>query len=213
MSKQRLLLPCLAAVGLLFGAAACGDDSDDGSGIATADGSEAEGESASGDGGGSDASPEETQDAMIDYAECMRENGIDMPDPQVDGDGRVTMEALPAEGGGGEGPPDEDSDFEAADEECKHLIEDVVGERQEPSPEEEAEMQDKFTEMAECMRDRGHDMPDPEVDGGGVIISRDEEDGGEPPEEDPEFESDMEECSEEAGVEGPGGRATTREED
>jgi hypothetical protein len=86
-------------------------------------------------------------------------------------------------------------------------MDDVVGERQEPSPEEEAEMQDKMTEMAQCMRDRGHDMPDPEVDGGRVTMEAgsEEGDGGPPPEPDEEFDADMEECSEEAGMEGPGG--------
>ena len=41
------------------------------------------------------------------------------------------------------------------------------------SPEEQAEMQDRLVAMAECMRERGHDMPDPQVDGdGGVRITR-----------------------------------------
>ncbi len=65
-------------------------------------------------------------------------------------------------------------------------------------------MQDQLTAMAECMRARGHDMPDPQVaDDGGVRITREPRRGRRgagdgPPDE--EFEQDMEECSEEAGM-------------
>ena len=117
------------------------------------------------------------------------------------------------EGGGvsigfepGSGIDPESEEFQAAEEECQSILDEVRPDVQ-LSPEEQAEMQDRLVAMAECMRARGHDMPDPQVsDDGGVRITRGPAgDGvpgaGEGPPDD-EFEQDMEECSEEAGMEG-----------
>ena len=96
------------------------------------------------------------------------------------------------------GPSEE---FEAADEECRPILEEAAPDIQ-LTPEEQAEMQDRLVAMAECMRARGHDMPDPRVGEGGQVAI-----GGGPnattgPRDD-EFRRDMEECSEEAGMDGP----------
>jgi hypothetical protein len=94
---------------------------------------------------------------MVKFAQCMRENGIDMPDPQDDGKGGVLMRAMPAEEGGGDGQA---SKFEAAHNACKQHLPNG-GEFKPPSPEE----QDKMRERAKCMRDKGHNWPDPQFDG------------------------------------------------
>jgi hypothetical protein len=155
------------------------------------------------DGGGGGGRPDssEFRDAALEYAQCMRDNGIDMPDPTFDSDGgggRVMIGGEPE--AGTTGPSEE---FEAADEECRPILEEAAPEMQ-LTPEEQAEMQDRLVAMAECMRARGHDMPDPQVgEGGGVTI------GGGPgaplgggPGDD-EFRQDMEECGDEAGMDGP----------
>jgi pyruvate/2-oxoglutarate dehydrogenase complex dihydrolipoamide acyltransferase (E2) component len=54
----------------------------------------------------------EMREQLLEYTECMREHGIDMPDPVFDDDGRVEIQA-----GSGEQPTDQD-EFEAADQEC-----------------------------------------------------------------------------------------------
>ena len=105
---------------------------------------------------------------MLEYAQCMRDNGIDMPDPQFDEDGGVTRSASRPDSG----IDPESEEFKAAEEECRPIMEEVRPDM-ELSPEEQAEMQDRLTAMAECMREQGHDMPDPQVDDdGGVRVTR-----------------------------------------
>jgi hypothetical protein len=220
LGGRRLVAAGVAAVVLLGGgvafAFAGGDDGDGGSdGVASVNGSDGDqaqaDDSSGGNAGRVDQS--EMQDAMLEYAECMRDHGIDMPDPEFDGDGP----GMVIQGGGPEsraaGPGGDD--FEAADEECNDVLEDVRGEMPELSPEEIAEMQDKLVAMAECMRGKGYDMPDPQVSGdGGVQIQM--RGGGAATDGAPseEMQQDQQECSEEAGLEngplgGPGGGSTT----
>jgi hypothetical protein len=200
--------------------AGCGGGGDDDDGVASIDENAAADESddqggddTSGPGGGR-IDDSEMQDAMLEYAQCMRDNGIDMPDPEFNGEGGVSLGLGPD---GGIDP--ESEEFKAAEEECQPILEEARPDVQ-LSPEEQAEMQDKLTAMAECMRARGHDMPDPQVaDDGGVMIRSEAEaagpggPGGGPPDE--EFEQDMEECSEEAGMGDRGGfsRSTDGEGD
>lgn len=99
---------------------------------------------------------------MVKFAQCMRENGIDMPDPKEDGNGGVMIEAAPADGGGA---PDEEK-MKSAHEACKQHLPNG-GEFKPPSPEE----QDKMRQQAKCMRDKGHNWPDPKFEGGGTAES------------------------------------------
>ena len=90
---------------------------------------------------------------MLAFTECMRDHGVDMPDPQPAGDGGgrvITME----------GEEMDRERFEEAQEACEPLMEEVVGEI-ERDPEREAEMREQMLEYAQCMRDHGIDMPDP----------------------------------------------------
>ena len=90
---------------------------------------------------------------MLAFTECMRDHGVDMPDPQPAGDGEgrvITME----------GEEMDRERFEEAQEACEPLMEEVVGDI-ERDPEREAEMREQMLEFAQCMRDHGIDMPDP----------------------------------------------------
>lgn len=196
----------LVAVLALFVPLACGKDGSDGSDdvasideAASEDGDTSDGGSGSGDGEGEAPSDEEFQDAALEHAQCMREQGIEeFPDPEFTGDGG-SLVRVP------EGvDPDE---LEAAEEECRHIMEEVAPDAAEIDPEQQAEQLDQLVEVAECMRERGHDVPDPEVDeNGGVTFGMGAApgEGGEGPDED--FHQDMEECNEEAGMEMPGRR-------
>ena len=106
--------------------------------------------------------------AFQEYAACMREHGVEMPDPSIDGDGGVISI-------GGEG-----FDIEAMDEAaaaCDPILEGAFGEF-ELSPEEEAEIRDQELALAQCMRDNGVDWPDPTGDfgSGGAVIELGDED-------------------------------------
>ena len=88
---------------------------------------------------------------MLAYTECMRDHGVDMPDPQTDGEGR-TMVALDADPESGE--------FQEAQTACEPLMDNAIS-QMEIDPEREAEMKEQLLEYAACMRDHGIDMPDP----------------------------------------------------
>jgi hypothetical protein len=209
LSVGRLVAVTVVVLALVGGAAAFAlggnDDDPKDEGVASIDGTEGEVEDdgSSGNGGNPEVDDSEVFDAMLKFADCMRDHGIDMPDPEM-GEGGVQMRAGAA-GGPGSGNQEK---FEAAQKECEHFMDDARANMPKPSPEELAEMQDKMVAMAECMRARGYDMPDPEVaEDGGVKMRvgrggpQDKAGGG-----DEQFEKDQEECNAEAGMEeGPGG--------
>jgi hypothetical protein len=101
-------------------------------------------------------SPVDTQDALLQYAACMRENGIDMADPTFDADGNPT--------GGGFGPNsgiDRRSDeFQAAQTACGDLLEGVtLGGRGRNGIDREA-IQSSLNDFTACLRDEGLDVDD-----------------------------------------------------
>jgi hypothetical protein len=196
-------LSCLVAALALAGAiAGCGggdDEPDDAVASLDEEAAADDGSDDDGGGGASNIDDAEFEDAMLEYAQCMRDNGIDMPDPEFDGDGGggIMINGGPDDEGPGE-------ELEAAEEVCGPIIEDARPDM-DLDPEEQAELQDQLVAVAECMRGRGHDMPDPEVsaDGGVRMRAGGPGEGGAPNEE---FEQDIEECHEEAGMESPEGR-------
>jgi hypothetical protein len=181
--------------------AACGKSGGSDDGVASVDGASNDSGSSDDDSGSGSDNPrsnEEFQDAALEYAQCMREHGVDMPDPEFDGEGGGVQMGL---------PQGEDQDtVEAADEACHEIMEEAVPEGRTIDPEEQAELQDQLLEVAQCMREKGHDMPDPEVDESGrVTFGAGPGEGGEGTEPDEEFEQDMEDCQEDAGMDMPGG--------
>jgi hypothetical protein len=154
-----------------------------------------------------DVGSTDPQEAMLEFTECMRDHGIDMADPQFDGEGRggITLEAT----------PENEDDLAAAQEACQPLLENARSEM-ELDPEQEAEMREQLLDFAECMRDHGIDMPDPQFsDDGGFVVQAGPEGGG--PREDPDFAAAAEECQAEGGpgffVEGDEAGPSTERED
>jgi hypothetical protein len=101
-------------------------------------------------------SPVDTQDALLKYAACMRENGIDMADPTFDADGNPT--------GGGFGPGsgiDPQSDeFQTAQTACGDLLQGVqFGGRGRNGIDREA-IQNSLNDYTACLRDEGLDVDD-----------------------------------------------------
>ena len=67
---------------------------------------------------------QEMQETMLEFAACMREHGVDMPDPDFSGGGaRMQFRA----GAGGVDP--ESPTFQKAQEACQDIIEDAFGAR------------------------------------------------------------------------------------
>jgi hypothetical protein len=126
----------------------------------------------------------EARDAMLNYARCMREHGVDVPDPTFDG-GRSLQR----------GPDPEDTKsgkFREAEQACKKYTDAI-----EP-PELSAEQQQEFREAAlanaRCMREHGiENFPDPTFgENGEAKIRLDQGRGLDP--EDPDFRAAMEAC-------------------
>jgi len=100
------------------------------------------------------------EQAALDFTECMREHGVDMDDPTVDENGnlRLQMRVDP-----GEGTFDREA-MRAAQDACAAYLEGVTMPFQERDM---TAMQDMLVEYAECMRENGYDMPDPDLSGFG----------------------------------------------
>ena len=161
MRKRPMAVLIAGAVLALV--AGCGGGGDGGDKVASISSPQAPG--AAGDGKQADNVSDE--DKMRNFAKCMREHGIDMPDPQTNGDGQnsITIEA-------GEGRPDENK-MKAASDACRKLLPNG-GEIKPPTPEE----LDKMRKEAKCMREHGIDFPDPDPSGKGAAMTLDA--GGDP---------------------------------
>lgn len=116
-----------------------------------------------GGGGGSaaatetDSAPSRPEESMLAFAQCMREHGVDMPDPQFkEGGGFMAVEIDP-----------QDGDFQEAEQACKHLMAGAVAEARDIDPERMKEMEERMLAFAECMRGHGIDFPDPQIGRGG----------------------------------------------
>ncbi|MCF2531646.1 hypothetical protein [Yinghuangia soli] len=94
---------------------------------------------------------------MVKYAQCMRENGVDMPDPSADG----MMQAMPA----GEAGSAEMAKVEKASEACRKWLPNGG----EVTEKQKAEDREKQLKMAKCLREHGLNVNDPEPNGGLAI--------------------------------------------
>jgi hypothetical protein len=188
--SHRLPVLILLAAGLAAGAACGGSGSGSNDGVAsikTADDKKT----------GTDSDDKDTdneknpEDAMLDFARCMREHGVDMPDPDTSGGGPgvVTFEARASASAGTQLDADT-SKFQEAHEACKDLMGDVGPINL--SPEQQQEMQDQALAFSRCMREHGINMPDPTFDGGGVMMKIDGDSGFDP--SDPKFEEAQKAC-------------------
>jgi hypothetical protein len=190
----------VAALALIFVVAACGGE-EDGAGAQVAslgettttdDDSESNDDSTA-------VSDEDRDEAMLAFARCMREHGVDMPDPQ---NGKVVIGI----GGPGKGKPSQ-AEMKKVDEAQKACAEHLEGIRPQISEEDRAEMQEAMLAYARCMREHGVDVPDPTFDGqgGGFRMRLDSRD-------DPDFEEAQKACQSKLRVleDKFGGPRTTR---
>ncbi len=156
----------LAALPLL--AAGCGDDADSASAaIASLESAD---DTAAVDDAPVDLSAE---DAALAFSECLRAEGIDVPDIGVDADGNLDLGAsfqdLGVELGGEE--------FRSAQETCSPLLEGIAfgGRGDRAGLGDNPELEDAFLDYSACIRAEGFDVGDLSLGqpGGGA--------GGEPP--------------------------------
>jgi hypothetical protein len=142
MTRSPLLL---LAVGAALALGACGSSDDSG-------------------GSGSSATSQQDKafEGALKYAKCMREHGIDMPDPQRVGSGGIKQTM--------KGKPGSRAKMDAANKDCQKYMQ--IGGGRAPSAAEQAKAKDAMLAYAKCMRGQGVDMPDPKFSssGGGVTF-------------------------------------------
>ena len=183
MRRRKLTLgiaPVAAAVALGLVAAGCGS-----SGAA---------DNATG------SSKANAQDAALEWARCMRANGVNVEDPQVDSAGRVQIRVREPAGGGKAGgangpalgPPQQTPAARKAFEKCRPIMQRALPNGGQPTAEERAKFQDAALKFAQCMRRHGVDMPDPDFSGGGGGFLRLGGKGVDP--NDPSFRRAQEAC-------------------
>lgn len=140
MKATRIVV--LAAT-LLVTLAGCGS-ADGGADVASAGGTAT---SAAGHQNASD------QDQAFKFVDCMREHGVDLPDPEPNGKGGYKL-----------GLGDIDRDDPAllpALQACQDLLPENVRDAA-----NDPKLQDQMREFAKCMRAHGIDLPDPDPNGG-----------------------------------------------
>jgi hypothetical protein len=101
-------------------------------------------------------SPVDTQDALLKYAACMRENGIDMADPTFDADGNPT-------GGGfgqGSGIDPRSTEFQTAQTACGDLLQGVQFGGRGRTPIDRDQIQNGLNDFTGCLRDEGVQVDD-----------------------------------------------------
>jgi hypothetical protein len=159
--------PVLAVLGLglVLALAACGEPPG-GDRVASLSGA---GAATTTTGGGRAGAAADPQQAALDFARCMREHGVDMPDPEVDDQGRIKVRI----GAGGAGRRPDPAKLEAAQKACGSLMGGGDGDRQIDPAERDA-----MVAFARCMREHGVDMPDPTGDG--LVVRRDDDSGPDP---------------------------------
>jgi hypothetical protein len=180
--QKRPLLTALVALTVAGLLGACsgggGGDDDAANGKGNDDGVASladDGGSGSGDGDQASAGDDDDgEQELLDWVECMRGEGIDLPDPTRDADGNLVLNGNGINIGGspngttrndssdaddGEAPPIDPEEMDAATETCGPPP--AVG--GEISDEDIQAQQDAALQFAECMRDEGiEDFPDPD---------------------------------------------------
>jgi hypothetical protein len=193
--RRRRWRPSLAALvavlALTLAVAACGGDDKPSEVASLGDSDKATSTTSPGNSG------KDFKQMALAYARCLRQHGINMPDPKFDANGHMAMQ-MPS----GVGP--DDPKFKAAEEACKQYA--PPGEPEKVDP----QVQQQMLAYARCMRQHGINIPDPKP---GEGIGVDGSKGVNP--EDPKFKAADQACQQyapgggggrvDSGPQGPGG--------
>jgi hypothetical protein len=134
----------------------------------------------------------------LKFSQCMRDHGINIPDPQSNGNGGFGVRIQGGSGAGQFNP--DDPKFKAAQDACKKYLPNGG----QLSPEQQAQAQQNALKFARCMRDHGINVPDPQTSGGGIKL---EGPNGVNP-DDPKFQQAQQACQKYLSI--PGGPTTNK---
>jgi len=156
MKRKLVLAIGVGALAIALGltAAACGGGSGDSNGVASL--TNTGGTTTNSSSGSGEASPKDRREAELKFAQCMREHGIDMPDPV---NGRFDLKVKPGD----------QRKAEDAQKACGKFLQNVAPHL---SEEQQAKMRQAAHDYANCMREHGIDMADPQFQEGGGMTMR-----------------------------------------
>jgi hypothetical protein len=132
--------------------------------------------------------------AMLDFAQCMRDHGVNMPDPKFDSNGGGSVQM-----GDGKTPIDA-AKARSAQKACQHFQDQVKAPPM--SDAQQADMRKRALANSRCLRAHGFNMPDPQFDGGGRMTMQISKSSGIDP-NDPKFQEASKTCAKESGIGGP----------
>jgi hypothetical protein len=139
MTRSPLILAAVAAA-LALGA--CGSSDNDG-----------------GSGGKGASRQDKAFEGALKFSKCMREHGVDFPDPQRAGTGGIKIT--------GRNINPNDPKTKAAQSACQKYMQIGGGETIDPA--KRAKLQESALNYARCMRGHGVNMPDPKLSGNGGL--------------------------------------------
>lgn len=140
---------------------------------------------------------------MLAYAQCMRDNGVDFPDPTFDSNGRPTFNRA---NGQGFDQLRNSPNFDKARTACESKRPNFAGQFQR-TPAEMAQLRKNLLKYAACMRSKGVNFPDPTFDSTG----RPQFGQGTGPDfrdqnrNDPQFQAAAQACRQQVGGQNGGG--------
>ena len=180
---RTTMLAAIATALLAIVASGCGSSDSSGDGVAALDTGPA---AAAQTDTTEQQTEEDPQEAALEWARCMREHGIDVPDPEMDEDGGIRVRAGRGGFRRGEG---NDAEFREAQQACGSPLGNA---RPQLTEAERQQMQETMLAFAQCMRKEGVDMPDPAFGEGGGLFRVGPGRGVDP--DDPDFRAAQETC-------------------
>lgn len=217
---QRLLSTCFVGLALTLAACGSGDQAEAAEPIILIDGVEADADSTSSTSpteadptsGDADASSSEAvadadpsgeatdEELALEFADCLRDEGLDVNDPTVDADGTVVLRSI-----FGDDVSRIDEDARSAIDACSDILE---GSTFGPGNGgvDPVELQDDLVEFAACLREQGLDVTDPDLSGGlGGAAARGPQGLFGLDIQDPQYQAEVDACSDLITF-GPGAR-------
>ncbi|NND02876.1 MAG: hypothetical protein HKN91_08815 [Acidimicrobiia bacterium] len=144
------------------------------------------------------AAPAAGDEALLEFSQCMRDEGIPLPDIAIDADGAPILDPALLD------TIDVESDeFNSAFEACQPILAASAAFNVDIDPQLQAQIMDQLFVFSQCMRDSGFDdFPDPSDVGSGappypISVFADFSD--------PDFEAALEECQRNLAFPGFGG--------
>ncbi len=89
-------------------------------------------------------------DVLLQYAQCMRDNGVQIPDPKPNDPSSLYV-----------GVDKNSPAFKSANKVCGSILQGVVEDRKNNNGKDARQQQDKLLALAQCLREHGVTVPDP----------------------------------------------------